>query len=620
MTAGTAAQSPNHAIVAGVGLFSLCAFVLLTAMASGAETDVIVPTAVWSPTPTLPAGQETLGNLIDGQLATSCCFLDDTLTGKDPTTRRPNAAPPVTARFVLDLGKTQKVSGIRLAATRSWANCMAENVSVFACDDREGKANVRCLKDRCLLPPVNTFHAAFITWEPIDTRFLSVLVNDSYDRPRNGKDWWRGIDPSLSREQWRCDERLRCGFGWWWGAWLGTIRRIPQVLGGPVYDVAGSGHQLTVRIAEVSCFCGQPPDLPFPNPRHVAYPENRLQRDWMYQDCGLENVSFVANTTGGDGADRLGPDISRCFSAKTNSAQEQAMVRRVLTELRRYNVNAVHLSRQFDMLSSVAGADARWKELYFAACRLRRRERLKAVRRWTPHFVYVKHYVFGGWTHINNAADELTDGQFFERNPDFREGSQLCLATIHEDGTVTNEVLLDKPRGLIRDPNLSFNAKTLVFSMRDNFETDDNHLYKMNLADHKVEQFTFSPVIDGKPLPCSDTEPCFAPGGDIIFQSTRCGQLDICWAHPTSNLYTCDVNGRYIRRLAIDQVRTLSPQVLEDGRILYTRWEYSDRNPFFQQSLFAMNPDGTAQAASTGTTVSIRPRSSTPAESRTPVR
>ena len=63
---------------------------------------------------------------------------------------------------------------------------MAENVSVFACDDREGKVNVRRLKDKCHLPPVNSFNAAFVTWEPIATRYVSVLINESYDRWRAG--------------------------------------------------------------------------------------------------------------------------------------------------------------------------------------------------------------------------------------------------------------------------------------------------------------------------------------------------------------------------------------------------------------------------------------------------
>jgi hypothetical protein len=148
--------------------FVLATGVLLTAgMCLGAETYDIAPAAVWSPTPTHPSGLQTLDNLIDGDLATSCCFLDDTLTGTDPKTMPPNGAPPVTARFVLDLGKVQKVGGIRFVAQKSWANYMAENVSVFACDDREGKTNVRRLKDDCWLPPVNTFNAAFVTWEPI---------------------------------------------------------------------------------------------------------------------------------------------------------------------------------------------------------------------------------------------------------------------------------------------------------------------------------------------------------------------------------------------------------------------------------------------------------------------
>ena len=567
-----------------------------TAPSLGDETCDIAPIAVWSPTPTLPSGQQTLDHLIDGDLGTACCFLDDTLTGKDPKIVPAGGTPPVTARFVLDLGEVRKVGGVRFLAQKSWCNCMAENVSIFACTDREGKEDVRNLKDDYLLLPVNTFNVAYVTWKPITTRYIGVVVNDSYDKWRGGTDWWRGADRSHSRSNWRCSDARRCHFGWWWPFWCGTVRKLPQFAGGPAYEMSGTGDQLTVQIAEVSCFCGSPPDLPSPNLPQAAYPTNRLQRDWMYQDCGVENVSMVANNVGTDRASSIGPAISRCFSSMTDSVFERTMVQSVLDELKTYQVETAELCREMDSLSSVPGNDPRWKELYFAACRQRRRERLSTVRQWASQFIYVKHYVQGGWTQIE-PTDLVTDEQFFERNPDFHEGSQLCMATINPDGTVTNEVLIDKPHGIIRDANLSFDASILVFSMRDNFQTDDNHLYKMNLMDRTVQQITFSPTVDGQILPCSDTEPCFAPNGDIIFQSTRCGQLDVCWAHPTSNLYVCDPNGRFIRRLAFDQVRTLHPQTLEDGRIIYTRWEYNDRNPFLLQSLFAMNPDGTAQMA-----------------------
>ncbi|HNX04430.1 MAG TPA: hypothetical protein PKI32_02960, partial [Opitutales bacterium] len=502
-----------------------------------------------------------------------------------------------TASFVLDLGTVRKVGGIRFVAPRSWANCMAEDISVFACDDREGKVNVRCVKDHHRLPPVNTFNVAFAAWDPIATRFLRVQVNGSYDSPRNGTDWWRGIDPKLDRQAWLCDERLRCQFGWWWGCWLDTIRKLPQFAGGgPLYDVAGTGHRFSVQIAEVSCFCDPPGDLPLPNAPQAAYPDNRLTRDWMYQDCGGANVSMVANSTDGSRPDMIGPDVAHCFSSPTDSSFERAMVRRVLDELKWRGADTSKLDSRTWALSQAPGNDPRWKTLYLDACRQRRAERLKDVRSRASQFIYVKHYVFGGWTQTE-PTDEVTDEQFFERNPDFREGSQLCLATIHADGSVSNDVLLEKPHGIIRDPNLSFDAKTLVFSMRDNFKTDDNHLYTMNLADRKIQQLTFSATAEGQTWPCSDTEPCFAPNGDILFQSTRCGQLDVCWAHPASNLYACDADGKHIRRLAFDQVRTLYPQVLSDGRVIYTRWEYNDRNPFFLQSLFVMNADGTAQTA-----------------------
>ena len=376
MTRRTVAEQPNHLCGHGIILFSLFVLSLSDALSLGAETYDITPTAVWSPTPTHPSGQRTLENLIDGNLATSCCFLDDTLTGTDPKTVPPNGAPPVTARFVLDLGKIQNVSGIRFVAQKSWANYMAENVSVFACDDQEGKVNVRCLKDKCHLPAVNTFNAAFVTWEPIATRYISVLMNDSYDKRHDGIDPWRG-DPLLDRQNWWSDDNRRCEFGWWWGCWQETVGKLPQTVGGPLYDFSGTGSQLTIQIAEVSCFYGQPADLPLPNAPHVAYPESRLQRDWMYQDCGLENISMVANTVGSADMDKLGPDIAKCFSSKKDSAFEQTMIQRVLAELKQYKVDTTLLSQQAEALSPVPGSDARWKELYFTACRQRRQERLK---------------------------------------------------------------------------------------------------------------------------------------------------------------------------------------------------------------------------------------------------
>ena len=62
-----------------------------------------------------------------------------------------------------------------------------------------------------------------------------------------------------------------------------------------------------------------------------------------------------------------------------------------------------------------------------------------------------------------------------------------------------------------------------------------------------------------------------------------------------SNLYTCAADDRYLRRLSFDQVHTNYPAVTDDGRVLYTRWDYNDRGQLYPQGLFEMFPDGTGQ-------------------------
>lgn len=216
---------------------------------------------------------------------------------------------------------------------------------------------------------------------------------------------------------------------------------------------------------------------------------------------------------------------------------------------------------------------------------------LAPFREKFTQFIYVKHLVMGN--SIVFTSDDPTDWPFDEYKgiPDHHGGSELCRATILPDGSVTNEVLLASEHGVVRDPALSFDAKTLVFSMRRSFEKDDYHLYKMDLATRRVTQITF----DSPPFTCSDIEPAFLPDGSIVFQSTRCSQTVDCWPLAVSNLYRCDADGRHVRRIGYDQVNTLYPQLLDDGRVVYSRWEYNDRNAQNVCPLMVMDPDGRRQ-------------------------
>lgn len=111
----------------------------------------------------------------------------------------------------------------------------------------------------------------------------------------------------------------------------------------------------------------------------------------------------------------------------------------------------------------------------------------------------------------------------------------------------------------------------------------------MNLDTRKVRQITSG-------LGFADIEGIYLPDDNILFNSTRCGTSVDCWYTEVSNLFICNRDGKYMRQVGFDQVHTLHPVLLDDGRVVYTRWDYNDRGQVFPQPLFQMNPDGTGQA------------------------
>jgi len=297
--------------------------------------------------------------------------------------------------------------------------------------------------------------------------------------------------------------------------------------------------------------------------RAEPFPASRLLKDWIYQDHGLK--------------------FADCFVSTSSCESEARMLSKVLSE----SADAA-IEKERAALQNAPGCDPRWEKLYVKACEKRRAQRLSALAKRTRQIVFTKHYFLSGVVHYA-WTEHQTDEQYRERNPDYRMGASLNLLSVGEGGEVKVETLLDCPAGLIRDPNVSYDGKNILFAMRANDTSDDYHLYVMELATRKVRQITFG-------LGVSDIEPCWLPSGDIVFVSSRCIQNTDCWRQSVSNLYTCDSEGRFLRRLGYDQVHTNYPQTLDDGRVTYTRWEYNDRGQIFPQPLFVMNSDGTGQA------------------------
>lgn len=209
---------------------------------------------------------------------------------------------------------------------------------------------------------------------------------------------------------------------------------------------------------------------------------------------------------------------------------------------------------------------------------------LRTLRVEAPRVLFIKRHT------IRPSFYAYTEGQSDgQTEKHFLPGSALCLLDMTSGSPVVTTLLEDKT-GAIRDLDVSYDADRILFAWKKGpkIQDDDYHLYEMEWKTRKIRQLTF-----GKGV--ADYEGRYLPNGDIVFTSSRCVQTVDCWKTEVSNLYTCDGDGKYLRRLGFDQVHTTYPTVLNDGRILYTRWDYNDRGQVYPQPLFQMNPDGTGQ-------------------------
>lgn len=221
---------------------------------------------------------------------------------------------------------------------------------------------------------------------------------------------------------------------------------------------------------------------------------------------------------------------------------------------------------------------------YLGLCKERRFQRLSKFIQTSPTVIFTK---FKPWRPSFYAYTEGASDARGECN--FTPGGELALLKMQ--GIWAQELSLIKDeKGLLRDPNVHFDGEHVLFSWKKSAREDDYHLYEINLKSGEQKQIT-----SGRG--CADIEGIYLPDNNILFNSTRCGSSVDCWFTEVSNLYLCDRDGQFIRRVGFDQVHTTSPSLLDDGRVVYTRWDYNDRGQVFTQPLFQMFPDGTAQSA-----------------------
>jgi len=167
------------------------------------------------------------------------------------------------------------------------------------------------------------------------------------------------------------------------------------------------------------------------------------------------------------------------------------------------------------------------------------------------------------------------------------DGASLRKVHFNSDGSVKNvEKLIELPKGVVRDPEVSFDGEKILFSMRRN-KDDDYHLYEMNADSTGLKQLTF-----GREL--ADVDPVYMPDGKIVFASTREIKYCQCNIHAQPNMFQMDADGANIVQISRNNLADFHLNLMPDGRVMYSRWEYVDRHFGPSLGLWTSNPDGTS--------------------------
>lgn len=132
---------------------------------------------------------------------------------------------------------------------------------------------------------------------------------------------------------------------------------------------------------------------------------------------------------------------------------------------------------------------------------------------------------------------------------------------------------------------LNYNGTDILFAATT--DADVWHVFRFNLVTKELAQLT-----DG---PDDDFDPHELPSGRIVFTSTRRGGVGRCVLTPQSltyTLHTMEPDGSDIVCISFHETNEWAPTVNDDGKIVYTRWDYVDRHWGTAHHYWECFPDG----------------------------
>lgn len=205
--------------------------------------------------------------------------------------------------------------------------------------------------------------------------------------------------------------------------------------------------------------------------------------------------------------------------------------------------------------------------------------------------------------YLDGKARDVMGGRLGLAPSNFQNNSEISnpakgwrneYAKLNVGNTQTKEDLLFKPEEgmIISDTELHWDGNRVMYS---SIGTNNKwHLFELDLKKGEAKQVTPPEYAD-----FDSFDGCYAPDGSYIFCSTATflGLPCTNGGNKMCGLFSYDPKTGKSRQLTFDQDSNWNPVVMDDGKILYQRWEYADLPHSNSRLLFSMNPDGTGQLA-----------------------
>ncbi len=313
------------------------------------------------------------------------------------------------------------------------------------------------------------------------------------------------------------------------------------------------------------------PVAPSPDP-HPAIAEALVEWDWRMQD-GMQTpresrtyrqaIEKLLRTTDALVAERRG---LKTLSSKAQTAWEKVRAAALLPT------------------DDASTWETRWREIH----RLRRQIALgNPLFKSTP-LLFVKHVP-------SVMSHQLTQVYGYCARPG---GGLFVLPEPGVTMRTRNLTPASLPAGNFMTPELSPDATKVLFAycpvkeapaswdFNDQTKNLRYHIQELSLASGTVRALTQGDTDNFSPV-------CL-PSGEILFVSTRRGGYHRCGRGPcfVYTLARMEADGRNPHSVSFHETHEWDPCLLNDGRVVYTRWDYVDRNAVHYQQLWSARPDG----------------------------